>query len=176
MTEYRRAYVPGASWFFTVNLAHRKDNHLLVERIDSLRTAFATVKARHTFRMDAIVILPEHLHCIMTLPEGDANFSVRWNLIKGNFSRVIEKGERVSQSRTIRGERGIWQRRFWEHLIRDQEDFNRHVDYTHWNPVKHGWVHRVADWPHSSFHEYVKREIYPVDWCGGDVDEVMGGE
>lgn len=175
MTEYRRAHVPGASWFFTVNLAQRKGNHLLVERIDSLRAAFEMVRVRYPFRMDAVVILPEHLHCIMTLPEGDADFSTRWNLIKSNFSRTVEKGERISPSRAKRGERGIWQRRFWEHLIRDQEDFNRHADYIHWNPVKHGWVRRVADWPHSSFHKYVQGGIYPLDWCGG-VDEVEGGE
>ena len=87
----------------------------------------------------------------------------------------MEKGERISQSRSKRGERGIWQRRFWEHLIRDQEDFNRHMDYIHWNPVKHGWVHRVADWPHSSFHEYVRRGVYAEDWCGG-ADDLVGGE
>ena len=165
MTEYRRAHVPGASWLFTVNLAQRKENRLLVDRIDSLRAAFETVRERHPFRMDAVVILPE----------GDADFSIRWNLIKSNFSRTVKKGERISQSLTIRGERGIWQRRFWEHLIRDQEDFNRHADYIHWNPVKHGWVRRVADWPHSSFHKYVQSGIYSLDWCGG-ADEVEGGE
>ncbi len=175
MTEYRRAHVPGASWFFTVNLAQRKGNRLLVERIDLLRAAVATVRARHPFRMDAVVILPDHLHCILTLPPGDADFSTRWNLIKGGFSRAVEKGERISSSRAKRGERGIWQRRFWEHLIHDQEDFNRHADYIHWNPVKHGWALRVADWPHSSFHEYVRRGIYPVDW-GGDMADLVVGE
>jgi len=175
MTEYRRAHVPGASWFFTVNLAQRKGNSLLVDRLDSLRAAFGTVRERHPFRMDTLVILPEHLHCIMTLPEGDADFSTRWNLIKSSFSRTVEKSERISASREKRGERGIWQRRFWEHLIRDQQDFNRHADYIHWNPVKHGWVRRVADWPHSSFHEYVQRGIYPVDW-GGVAGEIEAGE
>ena len=175
MTEYRRAHVPGASWFFTVNLAQRKENHLLVERIDVLRAAFKSVRGRYPFRLDAVVILPEHLHCIMSLPDGDEDFSIRWNLIKGSFSRAIETGERISASRAKRGERGIWQRRFWEHLIRDQADFNRHADYIHWNPVKHGWVRCVADWPHSSFHEYVRRGIYPVDWCGV-VDEIVAGE
>lgn len=175
MTEYRRAHIPGASWFFTVNLAQRKGNNLLVDRIDLLRAAVESVRLRHPFRLDAVVILPDHLHCIMTLPEGDADFSSRWNLIRGNFSRAIEKGEHISSSRRKRGERGLWQRRFWEHLIRDQEDFNRHADYIHWNPVKHGWVQRVADWPHSSFHEYVRRGIYPVDWCGGS-GEIAAGE
>ena len=176
MTEYRRAHVPGASWFFTVNLAQRHGNTLLVDHIDALRAAFAAVKARHPFRMDAVVILPEHLHCILTLPPGDADYATRWNLIKGRFSRSIEHGERLSGSRRKRGERGIWQRRYWEHLLRDQKDFNRHADYIHWNPVKHGWVSRVADWPHSSFHEYVRRGIYPEDWSGGAGEDIMGGE
>jgi len=166
MTEYRRAYVPGATWFFTVNLAQRRGNSLLIERLDALRASFKSVRERHPFGIEAIVILPEHLHCIMTLPEGDADFSMRWGLIKSTFSRKVEKGERLSASREKRGERGIWQRRFWEHLIRDQEDFNRHVDYIHWNPVKHGWVRRAAEWPHSSFHDYVRRGIYPPDWGG----------
>ncbi len=116
--------------------------------------------------MDAVVVLHDHLHCIMTLPEGDADFSTRWNLIKGNFSRDVERRERISESRQGRRERGIWQRRFWEHMIRDQDDFNRHADYIHWNPVKHGWVSRASDWPHSSFHDYVRRGIYPSDWGG----------
>ncbi len=175
MTEYRRAYVPGASWFFTVNLAHRKGNRLLVEHADLLRASFTAVRENHPFRIDAIVILPEHLHCIMTLPEGDADFSTRWTLIKSGFSRAIKKGEHVSASRQTRGERGIWQRRFWEHLIRDQEDFNRHADYIHWNPVKHGWVRHAADWPNSTFHDSVRRGIYPVDW-GGVAEGMAVGE
>lgn len=176
MTEYRRAHVPGATWFFTVNLAERKGNRLLVEKIDVLRTAFETVRARHPFRMDAVAILPDHLHCILTLPPDDMDFSTRWGLIKGYFSRAVEKGERVSSSRAKRGERGIWQRRFWEHLIRDQDDFNRHADYIHWNPVKHGWVHCVADWPHSSFHEYVRHGVYPANWGGEGMTDLGGGE
>jgi putative transposase len=164
MTDYRRAYAPGATWFFTVNLAERQGNHLLVERIDSLRAAFGYVKQRHPFRMDAAVVLPDHLHCIWTLPPGDADFSMRWNLLKSHFSRTIDKGERISISRTKRRERGLWQRRFWEHLIRDKNDLNKHIDYIHWNPVKHGWVERVADWPHSNFHKFVALGIYPENW------------
>ncbi len=176
MTDYRRARVAGATWFFTVNLARRKGNDLLIERIDDLRAAFQHVRSRYPFRIEAIAILPEHLHCIWTLPAGDADFSVRWSLIKGRFSRAVEKSERISQSRAKRGERGIWQRRFWEHLIRDDEDFKRHVDYIHWNPVKHGWVSRAAEWPHSSFHDYVRRGIYPENWGGGDIAEIETGE
>ncbi len=132
MTQYRRFKSPGATWFFTVNLAERRDGRLLVDRIDELRMSFAQVKRSRPFRMDAVVILPDHLHCIWTLPEGDSDFSSRWGLIKGNFSRQIAKGERISQSRRKRRERGVWQRRFWEHLIRDEADYRRHVDYIHW--------------------------------------------
>jgi REP-associated tyrosine transposase len=124
----------------------------LVERIDVLRTAFRIARARHPFHLEAAVILPDHVHCVWTLAPSDTGFSTRWSLIKGHFSRAIEKGERISQSQ--RGERGLCQRLRWEHHIRHQADFNRHVDYVHWNPVKHGWVRRVADWPHSSFHAF----------------------
>lgn len=133
MTEYRRFQHPGASWFFTVNLAERRNNRLLTERIDLLRAAFAQVKYKYQFQIDAIVILPEHLHCILTLPEDDTDFSTRWGLIKAYFSHHIAKGERISQSRASRGKRGLWQRRFWDHLI------------------------HVKDWPHSSFHRYVNQ-------------------
>ena len=175
MTEYRRAYIPGGSWFFTVNLAERKPNQLLVEKIDLLRNAFEYTKQRYPFRMDAVVILPDHLHCIWTLPQADADFSTRWNMLKGYFSRHIAKGERISTSRKSRRERGIGQRRFWEHLLRDQNDFNRHVDYIHWNPVKHGWAKSASDWPHSSFHRYVVRGVYPENWgnhAGYDIEGV----
>jgi putative transposase len=172
MTEYRRAYAPGATWFFTVNLAQRKDNRLLVERFDDLREAFNHVRACHSFRTDALVVLPDHLHCIWKLPPGDTDFSTRWGLIKARFSRAVEEGERRSASRLARGERGLWQRRFWEHLVRDQDDFNRHVDYIHWNLVKHGWVRRVCDWPNSTFHEYVKRGVYPLNWGGDGVADL----
>ncbi len=168
MTEYRRFYHPGATWFFTVNLAERSGNRLLTDQIDLLREAFTQVKSTHPYKMDAVVILPEHLHCILTLPEGDSDFSTRWGLIKAYFSRHIEKSERISTSRMKRGERGLWQRRFWEHLIRDATDYRQHIDYIHWNPVKHGWVECVKDWPHSSFHRYVRDGVYSEGW-GNDV-------
>jgi len=174
MTEYRRLYVPGASWFFTVNLAERKSNRLLVDNIALLRLAFEYTKKRHPFRMDAVVVLPDHLHCVWTLPPDDTDFSIRWNLLKGHFSRSIEKGERISQSREKRRERGLWQRRFWDHLLRDQADYNNHVDYIHWNPVKHGWVTRVADWPYSSFHRFVADGRYPINWGGDGLFDILG--
>lgn len=166
MTEYRRAKVEGATYFFTVNCAQRRENRLLTDHIEALRQAFRQVKAAHPFKIEAIVILPEHLHCIWSLPYYDADYQTRWALIKAGFSRMIPVvGERRSESRRVRGERGIWQRRFWEHLIRDNQDLEQHVDYIHWNPIKHGWVRRVKDWPHSSFHTYVERGFYPIDWA-----------
>ena len=177
MTDYRRYRIPGATWFFTVNLAERHGNRLLVNQIEVLRAAFVKVRTKHPFHIDAIAVLPDHLHCILTLPLGDADFSTRWGLIKGNFSRNIEPGERISKSRSKRGERGLWQRRFWEHLLRDEMDYQRHIDYIHWNPVKHGLVRCVKDWPYSSFHDYVRRELYPANW-GSDIDlsNVVVGE
>jgi len=176
MTEYRRIYVPGATWFFMVNLDQRRGNHLLVENIDLLRTAFRHVKEKRPFQTNAAVIMPNHLHCIWTLPTNDADFSIRWNLIKGFFSRHMGKGEKISESRSRRRERGLWQRRFWAHLITDQDDFNRHVDYIHWNPVKHGWVKQVIDWPYSSFHKYVKHGIYCSTWGHSGEFDIRAGE
>ena len=177
MTEYRRLQHPGATWFFTVNLAERRGNRLLTDHIDGLRTAFSHVKRKHLFKIDAVGILPDHLHCIWTLPEGDSDFSMRWGLIKAHFSRQIAKGERISKSRTGRGERGLWQRRFWEHLIRDETDYRQHMDYIHWDPVKHGWVRCVKEWPHSSFHRYVIAGVYAENWGNGvDLSDRVAGE
>jgi putative transposase len=165
MTSYRRNFVPGGSYFFTVNLWDRRSG-LLTEHVDALRVAFRETRVRHPFAIDAIVILPDHLYAIWTLPEGDADFALRWRLIKGTFSRTLPRGEAISQSRAGKGERGIWQRRYWEHTLRNEADPARHVDYIHFNPVKHGHVTRVRDWPHSSFHRMVKLGVYPDDWAG----------
>jgi putative transposase len=165
MTAYRRNFVPGGSFFFTVNLADRRSS-LLTTHIDRLRTAFRETRRRHPFTIDAIVVLPDHLHTVWTMPEGDADFATRWRLIKSAFSRNLELDEPVSASRASKGERGIWQRRYWEHTIRDEDDFERHVDYIHINPVKHGLVTRVRDWQPSSFHRMVSLGIYPEDWAG----------
>lgn len=126
--------------------------------------------------MGAVVVLPDHLHCIWTLPEGDADYSIRWSLIKATFSRSLARGERRSVSRMKRGERGIWQRRFWEHCLRDENYYVRHVDYIHWNPVKHGHVQHVTEWAYSSFHRYVARGVYALDWGGGKGIGVTGVE
>ena len=142
--QYRRANIPGGTYFFTVNLAER-NKKLLTEEIKLLRTSMNKVKHSHPFRLDAMVVLPDHLHAIWTLPPDDRDYSTRWMLIKSNFSRGLIKQERINQSRKTRGERGIWQRRYWEHLIRDERDLNRHIDYIHYNPVKHGYVKCAAD-------------------------------
>ena len=155
MTSYRRNFVPGGSYFFTVNLADRR-SRLLTEHIDLLRAAFRDARSRHPFALEAVVVLPDHLHAIWTLPEGDQSFATRWRLIKAAFSRVLPPGERVSASRRSKGERGVWQRRYWEHTLRDDADFTRHADYVHFNPVKHGHVGRVKGWPYSSFHRMVR--------------------
>jgi putative transposase len=165
MTGYRRNFITGGCFFFTVNLADRR-RQLLTENIDTLRTALRETRRHHPFSIDAIVELPDHLHTVWTLPEGDADFSTRWRLIKTSFSRDIAAGEPVSGSRAAKGERGIWQRRYWEHTIRDEKDFERHIDYVHINPVKHGLVTRVGDWPYSSFRRMVTQGIYPEDRAG----------
>ncbi|TVO74102.1 REP-associated tyrosine transposase [Sedimenticola selenatireducens] len=169
--HYRRSVIPGGTYFFTVNLFDRKQT-LLLDHIALLRDAVSQVKARHSFSIDGMVILPDHLHAIWTLPDGDRDYSKRWMLIKASFSRGIMKGEQISMSRKAKGERGIWQRRYWEHLIRDDEDFQRHVDYIHYNPVKHGWVKRASDWPYSSIHRYIKKGVLDPNW---GVSDVTGG-
>ncbi|MBV9861605.1 MAG: transposase [Alphaproteobacteria bacterium] len=175
MTNYRRSFVAGGSYFFTVNLADRR-RRLLVEHIDLLRAAFRYARDRYPFLLDAVVVLPDHLHAIWTLPELDADFALRWRLIKGFFSRSLPRGERVSPSRARKGERGIWQRRYWEHTLRDEADLARHFDYLHFNPVKHGHVARVCDWPHSTFHRMVRLGAYPEDWGGYNGAPVDFGE
>jgi len=165
MPNYRRARIEGGSYFFTVVLADRESS-LLLDEINALRIAIRGAKQARPFRIDAMVVLPDHLHCIWTLPIDDSNFSIRWAHIKGTFSRNVRRREIVGNSREAKRERGIWQRRFWEHAIRDQRDFIRHVDYIHYNPVKHGWVKTPSEWPYSSFQWYVARGVCPEDWYG----------
>ncbi|WP_407165471.1 REP-associated tyrosine transposase [Bradyrhizobium sp. ORS 111] len=172
MITYRRNFLAGGSFFFTVNLEDRR-LRLLTEHVDQLRAAFRETRGRHPFTVEAIVILPDHLHTVWSLPERDADYATRWRQIKSRFSRGIPRDEVISDSRAAKGERGIWQRRYWEHTIRDENDFSRHVDYVHINPLKHGLVKRVKDWPYSSFHRMVKLGIYPDDW-GGDAKTLNG--
>lgn len=175
MSDYRRAWIPGGTYFFTVNLFDR-DARLLVTHVDALRTAFRTTRSVRPFDPIAIVVLPDHLHCVWRLPPDDADNATRWRQIKSLFSRALPTGEVRSSNRARKHERGIWQRRYWEHLIRDDRDLAAHVDYIHINPVKHGHVVRVADWPHSSFHRYVARGDVPVDWAGTAGRAGMFGE
>ncbi len=167
MPDYRRLFIPGGCWFFTATLSDRR-SRLLVERIDVLRMAVAAVKRAHPFGIDAMVVLPDHIHAVWTLPEGDADFPLRWRLIKRAFSVALPEEAGLATARRREGERGIWQRRYWEHLIRDDDDFGRHVDYCHINPMRHGLVSRVRDWPYSSFHRAVAAGTYAEDW-GGEV-------
>lgn len=150
MSRYRRLYIPGGTYFFTVNLAKRGAT-VLIDEIDLLRAVYASVMKEHPTRCDAIVILPDHIHAVWTLPEGDADFSVRWKKIKCRFSQHCQAKGMPSRSKAERGERGIWQRRFWEHAIRDADDYRAHVEYCWHNPVKHGLVKAPEDWPYSSF-------------------------
>jgi len=177
MRRYTRAYTPGGTFFFTVNLADRSKT-LLTDHIDPLREAMRTVRDRHPFHIDAIVVMPDHLHAIWTLPSGDSDYPTRWALIKAGFSRSLPKTERIGASRAGKGERGIWQRRYWEHQIRDETDYERHVDYIHYNPVKHGYVKSSLDWPHSSLHRFVREGCIPADWGGSYVvpDRAAWGE
>lgn len=178
MSNYRRAGTPGGSYFFTLVTYRRQP---LLTEPDSrriLRESIIEVRRELPFRIDAWVLLPEHLHCIWTLPPGDADFSKRWGLIKAEFSKragdPFRRAEWINVSKAKHRESTIWQRRFWEHQIRDQADLNRHMDYIHFNPVKHGHVARVIDWPYSTFHRYTTQGVYPPDWGGGDAGECEG--
>ena len=173
MPNYIRPKIEGASWFFTVNALDRR-SIILTDHIAALRQATTKVKQRHPFTIDAMVVRPDHLHAVWSLPAGDADFSTRWRLIKSQFSRALPAVDRRSRSRIGRSERGIWQRRFWEHAIRDESDYQRHVAYCYLNPVKHGLVRRVRDWPYSSFHRDVRAGLLPVDW--GDLLDDERGE
>lgn len=175
MPNYRRNRVPGGRYFFTVNLLDRSSS-LLVETIGALREAVRAVHARAPFNIDAFVVLPEHLHCIWTLPPGDDDFSGRWHAVKTLFAAAIPHTEARSAARVRRGEHGIWQRRFWEHTIRDERDYAAHMDYVHFNPVKHGLVAQAAEWPYSSFRRAVARGLYPLDWSVGGTDPAETGE
>jgi putative transposase len=164
MVRYRRNFLAGGTYFFTVTLADRRSS-VLTDHIDALRAAFRVTRRERPFAIDAIVVLPDHLHAVMTLPTDDADFSGRWRRIKSCLtSDVVASGIRIARDR--RREFSLWHKRFWEHTIRDDHDFARHVDYIHYNPIKHGFVNRVRDWPFSSFHQFVRRGDLPKDWAG----------
>src|SRR5215475_348490 len=171
MSNYRRADVKSGAFFFTVALANRSSS-LLIEEITRLRRIYQTVQKRRPFETIAICIMPDHIHALWWLPENDCDYAARWSLIKSGFSRGLDAQPR-SRSKISKREKGIWQRRYWEHAIRDDADLERHVDYIHFNPVKHRYVTRVADWPHSSFHRFVERGLHVSDW-GGDMKDIAG--
>ena len=173
MVMYRRNRIAGATYFFTVTLRNRQSD-LLVSHIDDLRHAFRTTKQKYPFTIDALVVLPEHLHALFTLPEADHDYSTRWREIKSCFVRRL-KHKDLEADYSNKSSARIWQNRFWEHTIRDQRDYATHFNYIHINPVKHGLVTRVADWPHSSFHRYVKQGILNVDWSGDALNATDAG-
>jgi putative transposase len=180
MPEYRRAYEQGGMFFFTV-VTHRRRRLLSkAQAREYLRSSILSVQADLPFELIAIVLLPDHLHCIWKLPEGDADFPIRWACIKRGFSKLWIAGggseSEVSDARREHRERGVWQRRFWEHRIRDEDDMVRHVNYIHYNPVKHGLVRCPHKWPYSSFQRWVEEGYYKQDWlcdCNGRAPAVL---
>lgn len=170
--QYRRSYIPGGSFFFTLVTEKRRPILASAEAIETLRAAIRKVRQARPFDIDAMVVLPDHLHCVWTLPPGDADFAKRWRLIKTGFTKHCVpalQGIR-NPSRQSRGEHAIWQHRYWEHVIRDETDFEHHVDYIHYNPVKHGLAASPMDWPYSSFKKYVENGIYSPDWGSTEID------
>ena len=158
MPDYRRYRVPGGTYFFTINLLERRAD-LLVRHIEPLREAVKCTRADRPFHIDAWVVLPDHMHCVITLPPGDDDFANRIKAMRIRFVQALPPTEGRSLIRMAKGESGIWQLRFWEHAIRDEGDYARHMDYVHFNPVKHGYVTMVARWPYSAFHRWVKQVL-----------------
>jgi putative transposase len=181
MSRYRRADTPGATYFFTV-VTYRRRAFMFDEDVRiALREAITKVRRQYPFQIDAWVLLPDHLHTIWTLPPGDARFSLRWQQIKRDVTlRCGERLHRVewmSDSKIKHRESTLWQRRYWEHQIRDEADYERHMDYLHYNPVKHGLVKQARDWPYSSFHRYVEAGVYGENWAmASPMDGVGFGE
>jgi putative transposase len=181
MANYRRWMIPGETYFFTVVTFNRRKILESQRAITVLGDALRLIRREAPFRTIAMVVLPDHLHCIWGLPRGDADFSTRWKRIKREFTlRYIEEIDRapdagVPRQRRARGERGVWQRRFWEHVVRDEGELEALCDYIHYNPVKHGYAARPSEWPWSTFGRFVARGDYEPDWgrtCPGSVEQV----
>ena len=170
--QYRRAFIPGGAFFFTVVTEGRRPLLASAEVVEILRGAFRSVRNARPFQIDAMVVMPEHLHCIWTLPPGDADFATRWRLIKTWFTKHCPPALRPvpNPARAAKGEQALWQHRYWEHLLRDEDDYARHVDYIHFNPVKHGLAKSARDWPYSSFRRHVEAGVYSPDWGQADID------
>jgi putative transposase len=175
MPNYRRNRIPGATYFFTVNLRDRRSG-LLVTEIEALRDAVREVRRQSPFHIDAWVVLPDHMHWLWTLPQGDSDFSDRWRRIKAAFSKSLPDTQPVPSVRLRKGERSVWQRGYGEHTIRDDRDFAAHMDYIHFNPVKHALTRDPSDWPFSSFRRCVAAGLYPADWLGGSAGPAETGE
>lgn len=168
MSHYRRAYIPGGIYFFTVVTLDRVPIFINEERVEVLRQAFRKVMAVRPFQINAMVVLPEHLHCIWQMPDGDTDYSSRWREIKKAASRQIDTAT------NNRNERMVWQRRFWEHAIRDEDDWRKHMDYVHYNPVKHGLASLPGEWPWSSFINAVSKGWYEESWGAGEPATITG--
>jgi putative transposase len=175
MSNYRRSYCQAGTYFFTVVAYDRRP--IFCEPIfrTALRNAIKETQLELPFDIDAWVLLPDHLHCIWTLPSNDDNFSIRWAKIKRNVTKqcsCLHSQQLMTPSKYKRKESTLWQRRFWEHQIRSEQDFAHHADYIHYNPVKHGYVKQVADWQYSTFHRYVKQGFYPQNWSCNLVEQL----
>ena len=166
--RYRRLRIEGAAYFFTVVTYQRRPILQSEEAAGDLMSCLRTVQDAHPFQLDAYVILPDHFHMIWTLPEGDSDYPMRWRHIKSAFTRKLKNSEPVSRSRELKSERAVWQRRYWEHTITSEADFTAHVEYVHFNPVRHGLAAAPVAWPHSSFHDWVKRGLYDRNWGSDD--------
>jgi putative transposase len=178
MPNYRRATVSGATYFFTVTTHHHQKFLLDSDVRAALRAAIGRVREIMPFTIDAWVLLPDHMHCIWTLPVDDDDYSTRWRIIKTVVTQRC--GERLTNDRfqtsrrKVKHQSTLWQHRFWEHMIRDERDFNNHVDYLHFNPVKHGYVQQTKEWPYSSFHRYVSTGMLTEDWGCSDIEGKFG--
>ena len=170
MSNYIRDKTQGGCYFLTFNLLDRKSS-LLLTHIDKFRDAYAKTIQHHQFKLDAMVVLPDHVHIMITLPPNSDNYAVIVASIKSQFSRQINKTEAITLSRQAKRERGIWQRRFWEHRIRDDADYRQHMDYIHHNPVKHGYVTNPQNWQYSTLHKLIKKGVYPADWGTDENDK-----
>lgn len=164
--HYRRAISPGGTLFFTVVTHHRRPVLVSAQAVEVLRAAFRSIRQSRSFEIDAMVVMPDHLHCIWTMPPDDADFATRWRLIKTWFTKHGPPELRAAPdpARSTKNEQAVWQHRYWEHCIRDDHDYTRHVDYIHYNPVKHGLASSASDWPYSSFKRHVAAGIYPANW------------
>lgn len=164
--NYRRLYVPGGTYFFTLVTYNRRQIFANPEAVELLREAFRYTRKRNSFEIIASVILPDHLHVIWSDKDGSSDYSTVWRLIKSHFTRYwcVDSLEDINLSRLQKGEKHVWQRRFWEHLIRDEKDLENHIEYIHYNPVKHGLASTPSDWQYSSFMKFVYEGIYPIDW------------